>query len=120
MMERPAFVSTASTRTRGSSPVAAPSRTKEVLRASARRSLGPAGASSRGADAPRRCTVALLHAMEHIARAFEWIGISVIVLGSLVTAWVAAVTYRRSGSNAAYIAGRQTFGRGLLAGLEVL
>ena len=58
--------------------------------------------------------------MEQIARAFEWIGISVIVVGSLVTAWVAVATYRASGSNAAYVTGKQTFGRALLAGLEVL
>ena len=57
--------------------------------------------------------------MEHIARAFEWIGIAVIVAGSLLTAWVAVATYRTKGSAAAYEAGRRTFGRGLLASLEV-
>ena len=57
--------------------------------------------------------------MEHIARAFEWIGIGVIVAGSLVTVWVSLAAYRRSGSTAAYVTGKQTFGRALLASLEV-
>jgi uncharacterized membrane protein len=56
--------------------------------------------------------------MEHIARAFEWAGIAVIVGASLVTLWVTATTYR-AGGYAAFEAGRRTFGRGLLAGLEV-
>jgi uncharacterized membrane protein len=57
--------------------------------------------------------------MEQIARAFEWIGISIIVLGSLVTAWVSFATHRASGPTAAYVTGRRTFGRALLASLEV-
>jgi uncharacterized membrane protein len=57
--------------------------------------------------------------MEQIARAFEWIGIAVIVVGSLVSVWVSVVAYRTRGSAAAYLAGRRTFGRGLLASLEV-
>lgn len=58
--------------------------------------------------------------MEHIARAFEWIGISLIMAGALVTAWVSVAAYRASGSAAAYVTGRRTFGRALLGGLEVL
>ena len=42
-----------------------------------------------------------------------------IVVGSLVTAWVSVAAYRTSGPAAAYLAGRRTFGRGLLASLEV-
>ena len=57
--------------------------------------------------------------MEHIARGFEWIGIAAIIVGSLVTAWVSVAAYRTSGPAAAYLAGRRTFGRGLLASLEV-
>ena len=57
--------------------------------------------------------------MEHIARVFEWIGIAIIVIGSLVTAWVSVAAYRTGGAAAAYVAGRRTFGRGLLASLEV-
>jgi uncharacterized membrane protein len=57
--------------------------------------------------------------MEHIARGFEWIGIAVIVVGFLVTARVSVAAYRTSGPAAAYLAGRRTFGRGLLASLEV-
>ena len=60
-----------------------------------------------------------MHAMEHIARAFEWIGIATIVGGALATAWVSVAAYRASGSAGAYLAGRRTFGRGLLASLEV-
>jgi uncharacterized membrane protein len=57
--------------------------------------------------------------MEHIARAFEWIGIGVIVAGSLVTMWVSFVSYGKGGSTAAYVTGKRTFGRALLASLEV-
>src|SRR5689334_16666328 len=57
--------------------------------------------------------------MEQIARAFEWIGIAAIIVGALVAAWVSVAVYRASGAVAAYIAGRRTFGRGLLASLEV-
>ena len=66
-----------------------------------------------------RCSVGAVEAMEHIARAFEWIGISVIVAGSLVTVWISFAAYRTSGSAAAYEAGRRSFGRALLASLEV-
>ena len=58
--------------------------------------------------------------MEDIGRAFEWVGIGVIVLGALITCWVAANAYRTSGSATAYEAARRTFGRALLLGLEVL
>src|SRR3954447_9846753 len=57
--------------------------------------------------------------MEHIVRAFEWIGIGVIVAGTLVTIWVSLKAYRTGGSTAAYATGRRTFGRALLASLEV-
>jgi uncharacterized membrane protein len=61
-----------------------------------------------------------METMEHIGRAFEWAGVAIIVLGAGVTCWVTAVTYRASGPTAAYGAGRHTFGRALLLGLEVL
>ncbi len=57
--------------------------------------------------------------MEHIARAFEWIGIAVIVAGSVVTVWISFAAYRASGPATAYEAGRRSFGRALLASLEV-
>jgi uncharacterized membrane protein len=57
--------------------------------------------------------------MEHIVRIFEWAGIVVIVAAAFVTAWVAVATQRARGSAAAYDAARGTFGRGLLASLEV-
>ena len=58
--------------------------------------------------------------MEDIGRAFEWVGIAIIVLGAAVTCWSAAASYRARGPAAAYVAARQTFGRALLLGLEVL
>ena len=58
--------------------------------------------------------------MEDIGRAFEWAGIGIIVVGAVVTCWVAATSYRASGPATAYVASRRTFGRGLLLGLEVL
>ncbi len=57
--------------------------------------------------------------MEHIGRWFEWAGVALIIGGTGVTLAVAFTTYRASGSSAAFAAGRRTFGRGLLAGLEV-
>ena len=58
--------------------------------------------------------------MEDIGRAFEWAGIGIIVVGAVVTCWVAAASYRASGPATAYVASRRTFGRALLLGLEVL
>ena len=46
-------------------------------------------------------------------------GSPVIVAGSLVTVWISFAAYRTSGSAAAYEAGRRSFGRALLASLEV-
>src|SRR3954468_494585 len=60
-----------------------------------------------------------METMEHIGRAFEWAGVALIIAGTGVALWVALSTYRGSGSSAAFTAGRRTFGRGLLAGLEV-
>ena len=57
--------------------------------------------------------------MEQIARVFEWAGVTVIVAAAGITVWVSILTYRASGAAAAYVAGRGTFGRGLLIGLEV-
>jgi uncharacterized membrane protein len=65
------------------------------------------------------CSFVAVHAMEQIARVFEWLGIAAIVVGSLVTAWVSVAVYRTGGPAAAYVAGRRTFGRALLASLEV-
>ena len=57
--------------------------------------------------------------MEQIARVFEWAGVAVIVAAAGITVWASILTYRASGAAAAYVAGRGTFGRGLLIGLEV-
>ena len=45
--------------------------------------------------------------------------LALIIGGTVVTLAVALTTYRESGPSAAFAAGRRTFGRGLLAGLEV-
>jgi uncharacterized membrane protein len=57
--------------------------------------------------------------MEHIGRAFEWAGVAIIIAGTFVTLWVAVAAYRGSGPSAAFAAGKRTFGRALLASLEV-
>ena len=57
--------------------------------------------------------------MEHIGRAFEWVGVGVIVAAALVTCWAAWRAWRERGPGVAYVAARRTFGRGLLLGLEV-
>jgi uncharacterized membrane protein len=58
--------------------------------------------------------------MDDIGRAFEWVGVGIIVLGAVVASWVAAAGYRAAGPATAYVAGRRTFGRALLLGLEAL
>lgn len=57
--------------------------------------------------------------IEQIGKAFEWVGVAIIVVAALATVWIAVTAYRRDGGEAAYVAGRRAFGRGLLASLEV-
>src|SRR3954447_2950311 len=60
-----------------------------------------------------------MQAMEDIAHAFEWVGIGLIVAGSLVTVWATAAAVRAGGPEAGFVAVRRTFGRALLLSLEV-
>ncbi len=59
--------------------------------------------------------------MDNISRAFEWIGVAVIVLAFLLTlGFLIRDLLRRADSEEIYARVRTTFGRGLLLGLEVL
>lgn len=59
--------------------------------------------------------------MEKISRGFEWIAVAVLILALLLTVVAVARDLRRGASpRAMYWRGRQIFGRGILAGLEVL
>jgi uncharacterized membrane protein len=58
-------------------------------------------------------------AIEQIGKAFEWIGVAIIVLAAVATLVITVRAYRAEGGEAAYISGRRAFGRGLLASLEV-
>ncbi|HVP03533.1 MAG TPA: DUF1622 domain-containing protein [Solirubrobacteraceae bacterium] len=59
--------------------------------------------------------------MDHISRAFEWIGVTVIVGAFLLTlAFAARDLAERRATAEMYERVRRVFGRGLLLGLEVL
>jgi uncharacterized membrane protein len=60
-----------------------------------------------------------MHTMEQIGRAFEWLGVALIVATTLVTIRVVITTYSANGASAAFTASRRNFGLGLLASLEV-
>jgi uncharacterized membrane protein len=59
--------------------------------------------------------------MDGVAKAFEIVGVAILIIGVLWSGWIAAVTWRRTRrGNAAYLTLRRTFGSTLLLGLEVL
>src|SRR5215212_7914942 len=60
-----------------------------------------------------------MQAMEDIAHAFEWVGLGLLVAGSVVTPRVTAAAVRAGGPDAGFTAARRTFGRALLLSLEV-
>lgn len=60
-----------------------------------------------------------METIEEIGKAFEWVGVAVIVVAALMTLWIGLTTWRREGGDAAYVAARRAFGRGLLLSLEV-
>ena len=63
----------------------------------------------------------VVHAMENISRAFEWIAVAVLILAfSLALLSVARDLLRGTAAGITYRRGRTVFGRGILAGLEVL
>jgi uncharacterized membrane protein len=61
------------------------------------------------------------HLMNGVARVFEGVGVGILVVGALWSAWVAIATWRRTSSGGdAYLTLRRAFGSSLLLGLEVL
>jgi uncharacterized membrane protein len=58
--------------------------------------------------------------METVVNGFEIVGVAILVVGSLVALASAAVNARRDGARAAYQQARQSIGRAILLGLEVL
>ena len=59
-------------------------------------------------------------AMEHVAQAFEVLGVLVLVSGIFGSTWLAVVVWRSSHQGwKSYQAGRGSFGRVLLMGLEI-
>jgi uncharacterized membrane protein len=62
----------------------------------------------------------LLAQLGRLGELFDLLGALAIVAGAVLTAQRAWQTLRRQGGEAAYAVARQTFGRGLLLGLEIL
>ena len=60
-----------------------------------------------------------METIEQVGKAFEWVGVAIIVIAAFMSAWIAFTAYRSAGGDAAYVAGRRAFGRGLLISLEV-
>ena len=59
--------------------------------------------------------------MDHVAQAFEVLGVVVLVSGIFGSSWAAVVVGRQSHEGLrSYQAGRASFGRVLLMGLEIL
>ena len=59
-------------------------------------------------------------AMEQVVRGFEVVGVTILVVGSLVAFGAAALKLRGGSGRAAYQRARQGVGRAILLGLEVL
>lgn len=58
--------------------------------------------------------------MDHVAQAFEVIGVAVLVLGLVWSVVLACRTWRVAGGRSGYRALRESFGGVLLLGLEIL
>ena len=58
--------------------------------------------------------------MERIVRTFEFVGVSVLAIGSLATVVWAASALKRGDPTQAYRRARQGLGRSILLGLEIL
>jgi uncharacterized membrane protein len=59
--------------------------------------------------------------MDDVAKAFEVVGVAILVIGAIWAAWLAISTWRRTGlGDQAYLTLRRGFGSALLLGLEVL
>ena len=57
--------------------------------------------------------------MEHVAQAFEGLGVAVLAVGTLWSFLIAGVAWHRSDAGQAYALLRQTVGGTLLLGLEI-
>ena len=63
----------------------------------------------------------IVHGMEKISRAFEWIAVGVLIIAfALTVVGVARDLLRGTEPAAVYRGGRAIFGRGILVGLEIL
>lgn len=62
----------------------------------------------------------LLAQLGRLGELFDLLGAAAIVAGALLTAQRSLRTLRRQGGEAAYAVARETFGRSLLLGLEIL
>lgn len=62
----------------------------------------------------------LLAQLGRLGELFDLLGAVAIVIGALLTAQRGLRALRRQGGEAAYAVARETFGRGLLLGLEIL
>jgi hypothetical protein len=62
----------------------------------------------------------LLLQLGRLGELFDLLGAAAIVAGAVLTVQRALHTLRTQGGNAAYAVARETFGRGLLLGLEIL
>ena len=58
--------------------------------------------------------------MERVVQGFEMVGVAILVVGSLVALGSAAVSLRLGDRRAVYERARQTVGRTILLGLEIL
>jgi len=65
-------------------------------------------------------TMTFTETVEHVAQAFEGVGVAVLVVGLVFAAVVALRVWRTAGGRPAYQALRETFGGVLLLGLEIL
>src|SRR5512147_1446350 len=58
--------------------------------------------------------------MGDIAKAFEVLGVAILIIGVVWSAWAALITWRRTGQGSdGYLTLRRTLGSALLLGLEV-
>jgi uncharacterized membrane protein len=58
--------------------------------------------------------------MEYVVMAFEIAGVAVLVIGSIIALVRSGIALRRQGGGVAYQTARQSVGRAVLLGLEIL
>ena len=72
------------------------------------------------APLPLHTDTPLLAQLGRLGELFDLLGGVAILAGAVLTLQRSLITLRRQGGEAAYTVARQTFGRGLLLGLEIL